>query len=270
MIVDAVLAELAKLRRDGRLLFWGFLSVPCGFVLIQLTVMMFFRITIAVDVGAVDGVQNVSHALGIGQNLFAEVFLIGGAAGLFAGDYRWETWRYIVPRNGRGTLICGKSLVFVMGVAAVVCLVGCAAAVLSVVEALIWHHPMPGVEDFVASWRIITFAWLASVLKMSVWGAMAALMAVMSRSTVGTMASVSMVAFVEAVVADKMSGGLTLPAAQFVFPSLAAEQLLRWGPQADVFPDVKTVLAMLVLLGTTVVLTLAAAVIFKWQDLARE
>jgi ABC-2 type transport system permease protein len=36
-------------------------------------------------------------------------FLLIGAATVFAGDYRWETWRLITARNSRPNLIMGKA-----------------------------------------------------------------------------------------------------------------------------------------------------------------
>jgi len=45
-------------------------------------------------------------------NPLALLFLLIGAASLYTGDYRWETWRLISARNGRAPLLLGKVLTF--------------------------------------------------------------------------------------------------------------------------------------------------------------
>ncbi|PKU25818.1 hypothetical protein [Telmatospirillum siberiense] len=270
MIGDVMRAEAEKLRRDGRLLFWGFLSVPCAFFLFQLAAMLFFRAAVVVDVSHVDGVRDLSHALGIGGNLLAEIFLAGGAAGLMAGDYRWETWRYIVPRSGRTALIAGKVLVFVLAVAAVVCLVGLAAVVLGFLEAGLWRHPMPRFDGLATALVPLAAAFLASVLKVAIWGALAALLAVITRSPLATLSSVSLIIVIEAVTAGRLSIEHLSPLQQLAVPSLAVEMLLNWSVGSGGADGIWPLLAPLSLAGMAVLLAAAAAVLFHWQDLARE
>jgi ABC-2 type transport system permease protein len=39
------------------------------------------------------------------------LFLMIGAAAILAGDYRWETWRLLTPRNTRQNLLLAKLVV---------------------------------------------------------------------------------------------------------------------------------------------------------------
>ncbi|MCZ7672066.1 MAG: ABC transporter permease [Chloroflexi bacterium] len=44
-------------------------------------------------------------------NPFGRMFLIGFMAVTFAGEYQWQTWKNIVPRSGRASLILMKFVV---------------------------------------------------------------------------------------------------------------------------------------------------------------
>ena len=56
--------------------------------------------------------------LGTMQSSIFQIFAIVGAAILFAGEYRWETWRAILPRNDRTAVMFAKLLVFALAIAA--------------------------------------------------------------------------------------------------------------------------------------------------------
>src|SRR4029453_7346398 len=47
-------------------------------------------------------------AAGNFANPLVLLFVLIGAATLYAGDYRWETWRLISARNTRTNLLLGK------------------------------------------------------------------------------------------------------------------------------------------------------------------
>jgi ABC-2 type transport system permease protein len=58
---------------------------------------------------AVDLGQSLVDAAGALAHPAVLAFLLIGAATVFAGDYRWETWRLITARNSRPNLIMGKA-----------------------------------------------------------------------------------------------------------------------------------------------------------------
>ena len=58
---------------------------------------------------AVDLGQSLVDAAGALAHPGVLAFLLIGAATVFAGDYRWETWRLITARNSRPNLIMGKA-----------------------------------------------------------------------------------------------------------------------------------------------------------------
>lgn len=272
MLGDAVLAEILKLSRDNRLLFWGFLVVPCGYLAVQLVVMIFFRVTVAVDLGAGDGLRSLIGAFGLGQNLFAEAFFIGGAAGLLAGDYRWETWRSIVPRNNRRLLIAAKLLLFVFVAAVCLLLVGVADVLLGVGEALLWRHPLPRFEGLGAAAIPLATAFVASLLKVAVLGSLAALCAVVTRSTVATLGTVAMAAVVETLAAHTLAEDLSTHPRLLALPSMATNALLGWANQGagGAVSNATALMGLIALLTGVVLPALAAVAIFARQDLARE
>ena len=104
MLADDISAEVYKLRNRG-LLFWGFFAAPLASLLFNLATETWLflhgsgaalRLSQAagarIDVGA-----QLLQGLSSSTSFFFEIFTIaGGAAALFAGEYRWETWRLLV------------------------------------------------------------------------------------------------------------------------------------------------------------------------------
>lgn len=131
MLADAIRAESYRLSRNRTALFWSLIFVPVMSVVLG-----------AVGTAMVKGSEaKLSQATGILpqlQAMFAAtpinladslvtaaagaanpavlLFLLIGAATLYAGDYRWETWRLISARNSRANLLLGK-LAVVAGLA---------------------------------------------------------------------------------------------------------------------------------------------------------
>jgi len=119
MLADSVLSELYRLSRNRMAVFWSALFVPLLFVVGGITFHLITKSKIAEmtsklapDAAASMGATNLGHdlvqAAGIAANGAILVFMLIGAATLYAGDYRWETWRLISARNSRLNLILGK------------------------------------------------------------------------------------------------------------------------------------------------------------------
>lgn len=118
MLADAVRAEAWRMMRNRTALFWSVLFVPVAAFLLTLLAGWLTRGNEAVlaEAGARLGV--LPTALDLGERLAGHaadlaggpllLFVLIGAATVFAGDYRWETWRLIRARNRRVNLILGK------------------------------------------------------------------------------------------------------------------------------------------------------------------
>jgi len=132
MLVDAIRAEGFRLSKNRTALFWSVAFVPIlsvslgaltSFVLKggqtklleganspELAEMM-SRATLDLSAAMVSAAGSLANPLVL-------LFVLIGAATLYAGDYRWETWRLISARNSRQNLILAK-LAVVAGLALV-------------------------------------------------------------------------------------------------------------------------------------------------------
>jgi ABC-2 type transport system permease protein len=118
MLADAVRSESWRLLKNRTVLSWSLIFVP----LVWLAVLIGGAfIDARVDRMAEQLPQQLASAraaLDLGGVLISAAgqlanpallaFLLIGAATVFSGDYRWETWRLITARNSRPNLIMGK------------------------------------------------------------------------------------------------------------------------------------------------------------------
>jgi len=201
MLADAVRAEGYRLGRNRTALFWSLIFVPVMSVVLG-----------AIGAVMVKGSEaKLSEATGIPpqlQAMFAAtpinladslvsaaasaanpavlLFLLIGAATLYAGDYRWETWRLISARNSRPNLLLGK-LTVVAGLAlGVLVLMLIAGLIESVIRAGVFDRSVTFRADagqigdmaalFGLSWlRVVQFAMiglLAAVMTRSLLAAL--------------------------------------------------------------------------------------------------
>lgn len=123
MLADAVLAEGYRLLRSRTTWFWSVLFVPIMALVFTvigngiLKAMMMaaaskseplppqVQATLQPKIDMGQGLLEVAGGL---AGPAALLFILIGAATLYAGDYRWETWRLVTARNSRTNLILGK------------------------------------------------------------------------------------------------------------------------------------------------------------------
>lgn len=118
MLADAVRSESWRLLKNRTVLSWSLIFVPVvwlavliGGAFIDARVdrmadqlpQQLASARAALDLGSV-----LISAAGQLANPALLAFLLIGAATVFSGDYRWETWRLITARNSRPNLIMGK------------------------------------------------------------------------------------------------------------------------------------------------------------------
>ena len=122
MLADAIAAERFRLSRDRVSLFWGFAFAPLITMLFSMAVDLFTRAVLHRTIPG-ETAYLANRAMGAvagASGPFTALFLLIGAAAIFAGDYRWETWRLITPRNSRVNLLAAKLIVFAEAAARVV------------------------------------------------------------------------------------------------------------------------------------------------------
>lgn len=122
MLADAIRSEAYRLTKSRTTWFWSVLFVPAFSLLVSVPANLFIRasrehltaeettpqVAAAMATGPVDFFDAMVSAAGSLANPIALLFILIGAATLYAGDYRWETWRLISARNTRANLVLGK------------------------------------------------------------------------------------------------------------------------------------------------------------------
>lgn len=131
MLVDATRAEGFRLSKNRTALFWSLMFVPIVSIVIGALTNFVLKgsetkllgdtkmppeVREALTRGTMDlGQVLVEAAAGLANPLVL-LFVLIGAATVYAGDYRWETWRLISARNSRVNLLLAK-LAVVAGLA---------------------------------------------------------------------------------------------------------------------------------------------------------
>ena len=114
MLADAIAAERFRLWRNRISLFWGFAFAPLVAMLFSMAIDMFTRVILhrTIPGETTDLANRAMGAVAGASGPITALFLLIGAAAIFAGDYRWETWRLVTPRNSRVSLLAASLIVF--------------------------------------------------------------------------------------------------------------------------------------------------------------
>jgi ABC-2 type transport system permease protein len=148
MLVDAIRAESFRLSKNRTALFWSLAFVPIITVAIGALTNFVLKGSETKILGDEKMPPQLKAALGRGTldmadalvttaanfaNPLVLLFVLIGAATIYAGDYRWETWRLISARNSRTNLLLAKlAVVAELALAAMVLMLAA-----GVIEALI-------------------------------------------------------------------------------------------------------------------------------------
>ena len=144
MLADALSSESYKFVRNRPVLFWGFLFAPLVGLVIGLGSELYFKRQLH-DAGfvlATDVAREALNGLVQAASPLTQLMCLIGAASLFAGEYRWETWRLITPRNSRPGLLTAKALVYAAASAVTVL----AVPVRNSLSRAVAEHNCPGVQ----------------------------------------------------------------------------------------------------------------------------
>ena len=120
MLADAIRSETWRLLQNRTAMFWSIVFVPAISLVLAIGGFLFLQSKmdgaiqtlppeLKLNARAVDLGQSLVDAAGGLAHPAVLAFLLIGAATVFAGDYRWETWRLITARNSRPNLIMGKA-----------------------------------------------------------------------------------------------------------------------------------------------------------------
>lgn len=283
MLADAFAAERLRFFKARGTVFWSVAFVPLVSILIGLIQGLLGKAAAAGNPAAALGRAPVSllnqavEAVSSSNFFIVQLFFLIAASAILAGDYRWETWRFLTPRNTRANLLLGKIATF--GLVAVIGLVllavggivsGLLSAVLTGAD-VVWQAAEGNTNAQLAGMFGIAF------LEMMALGALAAVIAVATRAGLATLLVPVGVWIVQGFTVSQLQKGFDNPL-QPPLPDLIGLPVLQSDllkaalsqPQMGVTPDINWPLALVALIAWIAALTALAIWLFQRQDLTRE
>lgn len=279
MLADAFRSEAFRLLRNRMVLFWSVLFVPLIFSIggVIYHLMAKSRAPDLAEAGIPPSMGsapvNLGDALTLGADAGANgvilVMMLIAAATLYAGDYRWESWRLISARNTRTNMILGKvGVLKAVGVAAMLVFLA-ACFVFTVAQAIVFDRPLT-FSYAAADWGRFALVWLLGLVRIVQYAMIALLAAVLTRSLLAALFVPFALGFVQSIFGQ---AGLPLLgwepgdwASQLLLPGLAYDTL-----KAAVVTGEGDVLRPAVSFAVwTLTPLLAALAWFRRQDLSKE
>jgi ABC-2 type transport system permease protein len=271
MLADAVAAESYKFLRQRGGLFWGFCAVPLGMLAFHLIGDTWLGRRIRLE-GGVDLGRQILDGFNGGGSAFFQIFFIAGAVAIFSGEYRFETWRLLTPRNSRANLALAKMVVYAGGAAFSLLALGFVYGLHALYAGMLnGGLRLPGADFPLQATGIFLVNWA----ELLVLGLFAALIAIASRAMIGPLIATIAFSFAPLfsfIVFPPWDTRLHLLAA---FPGRATFYLRTWITGQEIGPGfhaetAPALLSVLFLLGWIVLLAAAALLHFQRQDLTRE
>ena len=290
MLVDAIRAEGFRLSRNRTALFWSLAFVPILSVAIGALTSFVLKgsetkilgdekmpeeLKAALAGGTLDMADALVSAAGNLANPLVLLFVLIGAATLYAGDYRWETWRLITARNSRINLLLAK-----LAVVAVVALTAMgfmlvASLIENLIKAAVFERSLTFALTGEMAGQFLGFAALSG-LRILQFAMMGMLAAVVTRSLLAAL-FVPLVFGIAQFFSPQMLGPMgVMPDAWLsvlVNPGAATDAIqaaIAGGVRAAALPDGLLPKAWVSLTLWTVVPLAGALAWFRRQDLSKE
>lgn len=214
---------------------WPFTAAMIAFLLV---------LVVAVDVGIRERFADNPYTWtdaslffwAIPNSIIGRLLIIGFTAGLFGGEYQWETWKHLIFRRGRVTLIVMKFValaVFVMvafGLTSIIWVIG-----IGVVQLVAGGDYPPALDEIPPSYAAeLALQVSTALLSTLILAAIAAVIALVTRSVLASIIGGLFAAFIDGFI------GAALMVAYFatelrLFPSLYrftisynVDNLLNW------------------------------------------
>jgi len=285
MLADAIRAEGYRLARNRTALFWSVLFVPIAALILGIVVSVAAKgnqaelAEVSAELGMVSEPLNLGVALLDNTASLAGgpllLFVLIGAATLYAGDYRWETWRLIRARNRRPNLILAKlAALTLLAFAAMIALL-VFSMIGEPIRAAIFERDVTfslDGEQIGAVLGLFGLGWLRIVQFTMV----ALLAAVATRSLLAALFVPMALGAAQAFGAPVL-GGMGVAGDSWLFQLLLPGQaydvlkgLLLGGEGAPGVPAALQAKAWISLIGWTILPLLATLAIFERQDLSKE
>ncbi len=285
MLADAMRSEAYRLLRNRTAVFWSVLFVPIVGLVLSITGSVLIKSKAEQLAGKLPPELTMGGPLDLGQAIASNAgdlanpailaFLLIGASTLYAGDYRWETWRLISARNTRPTLLLGKvGVVKLLALSAMLVFL-LTGALSEVAKAVIFARPLVltfgateagqfGLLFLLCFVRVVQFLMISQ------------LAAIMTRSLLAAL-FIPLVLGVGQFFLGQVAPVLGLEPsdwlAQLLMPGLAFDTLkilVKSGMEAAAMPDGIAIKAVTSLAGWSLIPLAAAIAWFARQDLSKE
>ena len=285
MLADAIRSETYRLLQNRTAVFWSVFFVPVMALAISIIGQLVIQ-SRAVKINGANLPLGLGGPLDLGQALVSSAgdlanpailaFLLIGAATLYAGDYRWETWRLISARNSRPNLLLGKVGVVKLLTLAAMLVFLLAASTADVAKATILDRPMIftfGAEqatDFGLLF-LLSFVRVVQFLMVSL------LVATVTRSLLAALFVPLVLGVGQSFLGGPLAGPLGLEPGdwlmQLLAPGLAFDALkaaIQGGMESAALPDGIAIKAVTSLVLWTLAPLAGAIAWFSRQDLSKE
>lgn len=273
MILQAFRAELFKLIRNRWTAYWAFLFMPTMAFLVGIIDESFGHFYAGNVIPFADPVSYGIMGLGTMQASIAQLFAIVGAAILFAGEYRWETWRAILPRTERHAAIFAKMMVFALAIAISIALCGVARMFVGFYDAALTPNAVPLPYDAGNVLLAILVIFAANFLQLMATAGLVLMIGVLTRSMMAAIVAPVLILFA-CEIATLRIGFANPDVWTVILPNVAARSVQQYGlatlGDADAFGTHLAAPGAAALALWLVLLTAAAIYLFRRQDLSRE
>jgi ABC-2 type transport system permease protein len=272
MILDALRSELFKLAKNRWSLFWAFGLMPM-FALVSGVLEQAWVHFYAGDlIPYAAPLEDSLSGLGFISTSVAQLCAIAGAAIIFGGEYRWETWRAILTRTERIPVMLAKMITFAIAVAASILLCGLARFIAGLLDAALSGRaswPAVGAGEILLAHGL---GFLATFFQLMVTAAFAMTVCVVTRTMTAAIVAPLLLLVIGEISSIRYYSGMDLFGA--VFPNIAGAGIRQLGQAIMGEPDVllpHLAFPGAITLAMWFVLFLGMALLaFRAQDLSRE
>lgn len=254
-------AEMLKLVRQPGILFWGFLAVPLAALLVKLGITGFVYLRLGPQSGDVDVFLSAAKSLSLSGNSLGHLLFALGTATVFFLEYRYSTWRLLVPRYPRIKLYAAKLLVCLVWLVFALLLAAVGDSLLTVLFGVLQGR---GLAIEASSLIVLMGAFGIAFLELAVLASLSALLVLAFRSMIAAVIPT----FLLAIGSTLIELYLGADADQLPLPSYAAQDLRDWLLAGGA--PVAAMIGAAVLLGWFCILTALGLAVFSRQQLASE
>jgi ABC-2 type transport system permease protein len=186
VLADAIRSETYRLSKNRTAVFWSVLFIPIMGIILATVGFVVAKANEAKLAGKLPPEIAAGGPLDLGAGLvnsagdFANpailMFVLIGAAIIYAGDYRWETWRLISARNTRPNLLIGKVAVVALVIVLATVATLISDIIASLIQAAVFGRPlafsMTGADA--ADFGLLTLTSWARILQFTMLGLLGA------------------------------------------------------------------------------------------------